>query len=71
MVAKTRSGKQIKATMSVNKKKGEKQVQAKAKISAMEELLGANLLTSKDHTAPTETALKGRELVALYFGASW
>mmetsp|Transcript_29687 Transcript_29687/g.64286 ORF Transcript_29687/g.64286 Transcript_29687/m.64286 type:complete len:231 (-) Transcript_29687:84-776(-) len=57
--------------MSVNKKKSKQQVKATAKISAMEELLGPNLLTSKDQAVPTDTALKGKALVALYFGASW
>lgn len=69
MVAKTTTSKKIKATMSVNAKKLKQQ--SKTTTSAMENLLGPNLLTSKDKTIPTKAALKGKELVALYFGASW
>eukprot|EP01083_Nonionella_stella_P200626 734581_1 len=43
----------------------------KGPISAMEQVLGPTLLSTFENSEPTSTIMKDKDLVLLYFSASW
>jgi hypothetical protein len=59
--------------MGTNKKKHRSQDETKSLSSntAIEALLGPTLLINQQASKPTSALLKGKDLIGIYFAASW
>jgi hypothetical protein len=53
------------------KSQSQKAVHCKSSPPIIAMLLGPTLLSKVESPQPTETIMKGKELVALYFSAAW